>query len=750
MVMGKKGWMTALILLLLVGTVTAATTEQRVEQLVEGKSIAKENFIIIFLLEILIAFIVIFILAYIYYHFFEKKRLGVRSKSIRTKIIVYFMSVGIFLSILTFAMNTYVMTLPLSDEVDNHLENLAISTEGHLETFIQDKVDKLKLISGDETVLRALADEFSGGDQDDTASGLEKKLQLMGDLERFFLISEEGNIVLSTNDSYMGRNVEGRNYFNLGLRDFGAMIGYEDGIPKLFIYGPFDEKGVGVAVLGTEKLVGILDIGEEIGESGEAELVFRGDDGLPRIITSREYDTYRRSGLLYDSLDGIEELHKGVTDFRGNEVISATRYLDKFDMGLVVKIGENEAFDEHRTMILEVATLITILLVILIIAGSYVLSNNITGPVKKIIEGAKEIEDGKFDKEVVVNTGDELELLANTFNNTKKALKNIQKEREDIDRMKTKFLSITSHELRSPMTPMRAQLQMILNGYFGKLTKKQRESLDIVLRNTTRLDKIIMDFLEVSRIEAARLKFHFQKTNVEEVIDSIVSEMEAFMPEKKIKLVKKLDPLPIVELDPDRLGQVLRNLINNAIKFTPENGTIEISAKLRSKDILFYVRDTGIGISKEAQVRIFEPFYQEENSMYRKYSGTGLGLAIIRGIVESQEGKLWLQSTKDVGTTFYFTVPLKPVREVKSVQLLYSNKVKKESQLKETFERILGPMGEKEFDMLLDKGDISAEDLGYYVDYLLSEGIISEEKGKDLLDSIARITKDTNFQKRGK
>ncbi|MFC1741690.1 ATP-binding protein [Nanoarchaeota archaeon] len=295
-------------------------------------------------------------------------------------------------------------------------------------------------------------------------------------------------------------------------------------------------------------------------------------------------------------------------------------------------------------------------------------------PIHTLQDATEQVEKGNFQVRVDINTGDEIEKLGDTFNKTTEALERMDEEYKEIDRAKTKFLSITSHELRSPMTAMKAEMQMLLKGYFGRLNKKQKEAVDIVLRNTTRLDDIIVDFLDISRIEAARLKFEFKKTHLEPHVKRLVKEMKGFMPEKKIKVVLNMDKLPEIEVDPNRAMQVLRNLLNNAVKFSPEKSKVVVSVAQNHEGILFSVADAGIGINEEDQKKLFEPFFQAENSMYRNYRGTGLGLAICRGIVQSQKGKIWVESALGKGSTFYFTVPFKPVKKVQPIKVIFSGK----------------------------------------------------------------------------
>jgi signal transduction histidine kinase len=314
-----------------------------------------------------------------------------------------------------------------------------------------------------------------------------------------------------------------------------------------------------------------------------------------------------------------------------------------------------------------------LLILSLIILFSYFISKKFSKPIEQLIHGSEELQRKNFKFRVDVKSKDEMGYLGEVFNQTASVLQKMDENYKQLEKAKTEFISITSHELRSPMTPMRAQLQMLMKEYFGKLNPKQKDAVDIVLRNTTRLDGIIVDFLEVSRIEAARLKFNFIKTNLGPHVKRLVDEMNVFMPEKKIKILLKLEKLPTFSIDPDRTMQVLRNLINNAIKFSPENSNIIITVKNKKDNIYFSVKDNGAGIPKKSQSRIFEPFFQAEQTIYWGHSGTGLGLAICKGIIESQKGKIGFKSIPKKGTIFYFTVPKKPVKSIKPIKLLFSS-----------------------------------------------------------------------------
>lgn len=369
----------------------------------------------------------------------------------------------------------------------------------------------------------------------------------------------------------------------------------------------------------------------------------------------------------------------------------------------------------------------------------FIISKDISRPLKKLYNATRKIEKGEFDINLDIKTGDEIEELANAFNRTASTLARLETERTEIDTAKTEFLSITSHELRSPMTPMKAQLQMIEEGYFGKLTKKQKESIHIITRNADRLDNIIADFLEISRIEAARLRFNFRETDLTETVKETATFMQGFANEKNIKLVVISDKLPIIQADPDRISQVIRNLVNNAIKFSPEKSKIELESRLKKDHILFSVKDCGVGLTIENQIRIFEPFYQVENANRRRHGGTGLGLAICRGIVESQKGKVWVESKTGSGSKFYFTLPLEPVRKIEPIKVLFSQKGIIDRKIKDEFQSELGPLGAGEFEELKSKNSINRDDLFEYIDFLIKEYIIPAERGNNFKNRINEI-----------
>ena len=402
---------------------------------------------------------------------------------------------------------------------------------------------------------------------------------------------------------------------------------------------------------------------------------------------------------------------------------------------------DQAAFIEQNTLLSSTAVAIIVLIALNTAIAGYFISQSITKPVRELHKATTELEKGNFNVRTNITTNDELGELSRAFNKSAIALGIMDEEHKQLEKTKSEFFSMTSHELRTPITPLKVQLQMLYKQYYGKLTTKQRETLMNILKNTERLNKIIEDFLEISRIESARLKFVFKKTDIRETVYETLNLMEGFAKEKNIQFSTDIGKLPAINADPDRISQVLKNIIHNAIKFSPNNGKIEIFTQMKKDFIQFSIKDYGKGMSPKDQIRVFEPFYQV-NVTSKEFGGTGLGLAICRGIIEAQKGKIWIQSIEGEGSTFYFTVPLKPIEKIQPIKVLFSPKFEIEKELKEKFISILGPMGIAEFDELQINNEIEKEKIIEYIDNLKEKRILDEENSKEFKFEITKIFGD--------
>jgi PAS domain S-box-containing protein len=231
------------------------------------------------------------------------------------------------------------------------------------------------------------------------------------------------------------------------------------------------------------------------------------------------------------------------------------------------------------------------------------------------------------------------------------------------EEIKNRFISVASHEMRTPMTIIRGFISFLLEEKFGKINEKQRTVLEKIIKNTASLLDLINDMLDISKLEAGKTEFNNELFCIQDLLENTVSDFQSIALKKNQSLTfhSSTKTKRNVFADERKIKRVLINLLGNSLKFTPQRGTIEISLS-PSKKYAHYlevaIRDTGIGIPLEDQDTIFEKFYRTKSKkINQKYEGTGLGLAITEEIIKKTGGKIWLKSKPNKGTTFFFTLP---------------------------------------------------------------------------------------------
>lgn len=237
-------------------------------------------------------------------------------------------------------------------------------------------------------------------------------------------------------------------------------------------------------------------------------------------------------------------------------------------------------------------------------------------------------------------------------------LKIANKKLQELDKLKDEFVSLASHELRTPMAAIKGSLSTILDGYAGEVSNEAKEFLTAAYSENDRLIRLVNNLLNISRIESGRFTFTITQFDVGNLIKEVVSNLEMSATEKKIYLKhEEAEHLPKVSADEDKVREVLINLIGNAVKFTHQGG-ITVKAAQKDASILVSVSDTGSGIAKEDQDLLFKKFSQVQGSYAKQTGGTGLGLYISKQIVEGLKGNIWLESTIGKGSTFFFSLPI--------------------------------------------------------------------------------------------
>ncbi len=277
---------------------------------------------------------------------------------------------------------------------------------------------------------------------------------------------------------------------------------------------------------------------------------------------------------------------------------------------------------------------------------------NITKPLSVIKRKTREIAKGEFGKDLNLNSPPEIKELAQAFNSMCFKLK-------EIDKIKTDFFSFMSHELRTPLTTIKEGTNLLIEGLGEKGEKKKQERLlNIIKEESDRMISLVNSLLDLAKMEAGMMVFNFVQQDIKSLIQQVAREIGPIAETRKIGIETDIaDNLPKVKIDISRILQVLRNLLVNAVKFTPKGGNIKVLTKTDGDQLLISIKDNGPGISEEHLDRIFDKFQQVNILDSNKITGTGLGLSIVKHIILAHGGKVWVESTVGKGSVFSFALP---------------------------------------------------------------------------------------------
>jgi signal transduction histidine kinase len=397
------------------------------------------------------------------------------------------------------------------------------------------------------------------------------------------------------------------------------------------------------------------------------------------------------NNIAYNTVErrlGRDEILVGVKQGNG--------HLDYKGSNWFLLIGEStqEAFGKlqdivNQSLISSGIILSVAILIVLLFAG------RISNPIVTLKRLALEVSKGNFNIKVESKQSNEIGELASSFESMRqninevnsnlnklvekrttelsKAHENLQskdlaleKANEELlaaDRAKEEFMSMVSHELKTPLSPMKLYSQMLLKSTksFGNLNEKQNKAITVILNSVIKLEILISDILDVYKLDIGRLRLNKIDINVDRMVDQVITEFKPLCDEQAIELDSDVRTSATVRCDPQRVNQVLSNMIKNSIDFVPKKGgRIIIRAEENSSDkdlITFTVEDNGTGVPAEKVDNLFKKFYQIDTTLTRRHGGTGLGLAISKGIIEAHGGTIWIDKSYNLGSSFKFTLP---------------------------------------------------------------------------------------------
>jgi signal transduction histidine kinase len=652
--------------------------------------------------------------------------------NIKSKLIIFFLIISL-VPLLIFGVFNYINAEKLlKKQILRELEIVADLKEKNFQDLFDHNIEKLKLVSS-RYQLKVELDKYNNNvDNKNESQRIISQIinPIKPAIERFediMILDPFGKVVASTNNAYVGTSHINDQFFIDAKNQKNVSILFKDKDNKLksYLAGPLihNNKFLGVATIiyNLGDFISMLKAFERLTSTGEIMLVKKDDNGNALILNPLRF--YPEASLnltvsknqthtpTIQSLLNNENSFTETTDYRGVSVLAVTRYIEKLDWGLVVKIDKTEALASLENL-KYVTILIGVLVGISIIVASFILGNSISNPIQKLRNVMKDVTKGKFDSKIDVKGTDEIEELANqldimrlTISNTNTHLNELVKERTEkieksIRELKEKeeelkesnrqlvivneklniqskvqkeFINISAHELRTPIVPIITLSELLYdkiknenenelqNTPLKENKKKQEQFLQVILRNAYRLYQLTQDILDVTKIESQILKMNKELIQLNDIIESIVNDYKDNITRKKYddgyKVRIMYEPIeePIfVNADKARIIQVLSNLLNNTLKFTKEgNIIISIKKTIEEQQVMLSIKDTGTGIDPEIIPRLFTKFATKSEE------GTGLGLFISKSIVEAHGGKIWAENNSDGrGATFYFTLPI--------------------------------------------------------------------------------------------
>jgi len=276
------------------------------------------------------------------------------------------------------------------------------------------------------------------------------------------------------------------------------------------------------------------------------------------------------------------------------------------------------------------------------------LARGMTQPLRDMADAAGRMETGDYSTRIYTTTRDEVGQLAAAFNRMSRELENLDTSRRDL-------VANVSHELKTPITAIRAHLENLLDG----VEEPDVETLQVMLAQSERLGRLVEQLLDLSKLESGDVPLRRESVALAPLVSRVMSEIEVASSGRDVDVASDLpEDLPQIEADAERMHQVIFNLVDNAVRFTPEGGAVRIVAQQHNGSIEVRVADTGVGIPPEALPRLFERFYRVDPARARDGGGTGIGLAIARSVVEAHGGTIRAESLPGKGSTFTFDLPI--------------------------------------------------------------------------------------------
>lgn len=388
-----------------------------------------------------------------------------------------------------------------------------------------------------------------------------------------------------------------------------------------------------------------------IAEATDTEIIVIDEHG--RVVTSsmEAFEITVEEDRIRDLLKGERETFRGTLDgVYKSDMLTVAKpivYMDKVVGGVLVSVPTPE-IARMRMEVLKIFILNVLCVAVFVAFFVYFISKRITKPLSQLNEVAKSIAGGNFKKRVSIDAENELSELGQTFNDMAESI-------EQLENMRSSFIANVSHDLRTPMTTIIGFVEGILDGTIPE--EKHQWYLSIVLDESKRLSRIVTDLLDLSKLEQGSFHIEKREFDMNELIRLSIIKFEKRITEKNISLTVDFEGESLrVNADKDAIQRVITNLFDNAIKFTPENGFIDIHTGTKGERGFVSVQNSGAGIDEKDLKHIFDRFYKSDKSRSRDKIGAGLGLYIVKSIMNAHGESIWAESAPEHYTRFSFTL----------------------------------------------------------------------------------------------
>ncbi len=481
------------------------------------------------------------------------------------------------------------------------------------------------------------------------------------------VLNPEGQVIASSRPTTVGKAYGSRSLVTTGLKGqdvtSNPFVG-ADNMLMIYLVGPLklNNKLVGVAVIESDAsdLLAITKDHAGLGETGETILVQRDSDGNALHLTPLRFDSHATltrveskndgSRPAIRALAGQEGTWTDTSDYRNQPVLAATRKIENANWGLIVKIDRAEA----EKPLLQLGDLLLVLLFVIsvvVIFVSFSLAHRLNEPLLALASAAAKIRAGDLSQRAVISTNDETGQLASTFND-------MARNFEKIDQMKSEFVLLTSHQLRTPATAVKGFLSMLLDGYAGKVTAGQKKLIDVAYAENERQISVINSILDVAKLEAGEMTLMPAVHDIVQIAKASALSQEPLArgQHQKIEVLKPKTPVKLW-VDGEKLQLVIDNLIHNAIKYSAPNTTITVNIEQQPEFTSIEVRDQGIGIARKDIPQLFKRFSRIATPQTVNVQGAGLGLYLASRLIEMHGGAIRIESEIGKGSTFIIELP---------------------------------------------------------------------------------------------